>query len=143
MQIISDVHKDTATPSKKSGSYEWWYFDAIDPASGYLFVIIFYQGNPFSNRYIRQLEQNEEGEGSKPDKYPAISISLYKGNKQIFYSFTEYPEKDAKFNTEVPAVTIGEHTLEAEISDHEISYELKVHEELPSGDSINAKLCFS
>lgn len=143
MQIISDVHKDSATPSKKPGSYEWWYFDAIDRSSGYAFVIIFYQGNPFSNRYINRLEQEDGGEGSEPDRFPAISISLYKDNKPVFYSFTEYSKDDTHFNTEEPLVKIGENTLEATITGEEIIYELNLLEELPSGDRISANLNFT
>ncbi len=147
MQIISDFHKDAALLPGEPGSYEWWYFDAMDRATGYSLVAIFYRGNPFSKRYIRQIEQYEEGnagkEESSPAIFPAVSISVYKDSKPVFYSFTEYSGRESQFSKETPSVTIGEHSLDAKIKDDKIVYELRLKEDLPSGDRIEAELTFS
>lgn len=143
MQIISDFKKDGATPSKKPGGYEWWYFDAVDVTSGYSLVVIFYQGNPFSNRYIRQLKKEPSAAASNPENFPAISISIYKNNEPVYYSFTEFAKSETSFSTEVPFVQIGGHSLTSEILEEELIYELKLQEILPSGDSIEAELTFS
>lgn len=147
MQIISDFHKDAALLPGEPGSYEWWYFDAMDPASGYSLVVIFYRGNPFSKRYIRRIEQFEAGnadkEESSPANFPAVSISVYKDGKPVFYSFTEYSERESQFSKETPSVTIGEHSLDAKIKDDKVVYKVKLQENLPSGDRIEAALSFS
>ena len=143
MQIISDAHKDSATPSKPPGGYEWWYFDAIDESTGYSLVVIFYQGNPFSNRYIRQLENNDDSQAGKPSNFPAISISLYKGREPVYYGFTEYSSGETDFKTDKPSAKIGKNSLEADFSGPGMRYSLKLNEELPSGDKIIAELDFS
>lgn len=143
MQIISDAHKDVATPVKNNGAYEWWYFDAIDRHTGYTLVVILYQGNPFSNRYIKQLKKDPEDEASGPENFPAVSISVYKDNEPVFYSFTEYPKDKTHFSSELPSVKIGQHSLRCEITDSKLSYFLSLHERLPSGDRIEAELSFA
>lgn len=142
MKIIFDPHKDSATPSKAPGGYEWWYFDAIDENSGYALVVIFYQGNPFSNRYIRKLEEENNSEAGRPVNFPAISISLYKQGKPIYYSFTEFPAQEAEFSTDRPDLKVGENTLKTDFSDSGIQYTLNLNEKLPSGDCIRAELYF-
>lgn len=143
MRLISDPHKDSATPSKPPGGYEWWYFDAIDESTGYALVVIFYQGNPFSNRYIRQLEDNDDSNAGLPSDFPAISISLYKDHKPVFYSFTEYPAGETEFRTDRPSVKIGDNSLQADFSGKEMRYFLTLNEVLPSGDKIIADLTCS
>ena len=44
MNIFSDPAKDTKTSKPKPGSYEWWYFDAVDENSGLSLVVIFLMG---------------------------------------------------------------------------------------------------
>ncbi|MDX1587034.1 MAG: hypothetical protein R3222_09825 [Balneolaceae bacterium] len=141
MQIISNPHKDSATSSKPPGGYEWWYFDAIDESTGYALVVIFYQGNPFSNRYIRHLG-NEKSGPAVPAEFPAISISLYKDRQPVFYSFTEYPAGETDFHKDKPFVRVGENSLEADFSGSEAAYSLVLNEELPSGDKVIAELMF-
>lgn len=143
MQIISNPDKDRVTLSKPPGGYEWWYFDAIDESTGYAMVVIFYQGNPFSNRYIRQLMDDAGRAGANPSNFPAISISLYKDREPVFYGFTEYPAKETEFLSDSPSVKIGENSIEADFSESEIRYSLTLNEELPSGDKLIAKLTFS
>lgn len=143
MQIISNPDNDGATPSIPPGGYEWWYFDAIDESTGYALVVIFYRGNPFSNRYIRQLKDDNWGEDAWPSKFPAISISLYRDNEPVFYSFTEYPPGESEFLTDKPAVTVGDNRLEADLSGSEMKYKLTLNEELPSGDKLMAELTFN
>lgn len=140
MQIISDPHKDSATSSNAPGGYEWWYFDAIDESSGYALVVIFYRGNPFSNRYIRKLEDENNQEAGNPKNFPAISISLYKQGEPIYYSFTEYPAQEAEFSLDKPNLKVGNNTLDTDFTDTGIIYTLKLNEDLPSGDRIRAEL---
>lgn len=143
MKIISDPARDSVTPSKPAGGYEWWYFDAIDPISGYAIIVIFYEGNPFSNRYIRALSGNEKSSPHTPDNFPAVSISVYKYNKPVYYSFTEYPKEEAGFSIEKAAGRAGEHRFKQDLSSDELCYSIKLEEELASGDRIGGTLRFS
>ncbi len=142
MRILSDSKKDTLTTLKKPGGYEWWYFDAIDPSSGYSLVVIFYQGNPFSNRYIRALHKSGNEDKTLPENFPAVSISVYKEQCPVYYSFKEFDKINARFSEKVPSVSIGGHAFELDNSGELLSYNLKLSEELPSGDCIEASLDF-
>ena len=53
-----------------AGAHEWWYFDAIDPASGNALVIIFFRGIPFSGQRQKHRDQ-------PADSFPAVAFSLY------------------------------------------------------------------
>ncbi|MDV7402046.1 hypothetical protein RZS08_62065, partial [Arthrospira platensis SPKY1] len=77
------------------GGYEWWYMDFMDPTSGLSGVIIFYNGNLFSPAYIRR--QKKRPETAYPEAFPALSISLYRHHKPVYYSFLEYRERDAAY----------------------------------------------
>jgi len=142
MRILSDPKKDCVTPWKKPGGYEWWYFDAIDTHSGYSLVVIFYQGNPFSNRYIRARDKSGNDDKALPANFPAVSISVYKEQHPVYYSFTEFDKENARFSEKVPSVSIGGHSFELDDSGDLLSYSLKLSEELPSGDYIEASLNF-
>lgn len=143
MQIISDAEKDLITSHSVPGGYEWWYFDAYDPTSGYSLVVIFYIGNPFSNRYIRQLKKDPIGDDSLPKHYPAVSISVYKNESPVYYSFTEFEKGDANLSSQNTSLCIEGHSFEQNISSGKLKYEIKLREKLPSGDAIEGTLTFT
>lgn len=66
MHLISDPDKDHRSHKPSAGSYEWWYFDAVDPVQDLSVVIIFYEGNPFSPNYIQTVEDAERFSGRQP-----------------------------------------------------------------------------
>ena len=141
MKILSDHTQDAAWPKSAPGGYEWWYFDAIDPETGFKCVVIFYRGNPFSTRYIRQSEQSLD---AMPGHYPAVSISIYEGSDPIYYSFQEFEPAECSFPTDEVAVRIGNHRLKQSVGDDGfLSYLLELEETLPSGDQITAELTFT
>ena len=70
MKITSNFAKDIRSVKKESGAYEWWYFDAVSDDDSVEIVVIFYEGNPFSRRYI-QHQQN--GASATPSNFPAHS----------------------------------------------------------------------
>ena len=139
MKIISNYSKDTKTQKKVSGSYEWWYFDA-QSADGYKFVVIFYEGNPFSRRYI---QAQENGFFNEADQYPAISISVYKDDQPIYYSFREVDAQSAVFSMDVPSGTIENNRFEGRSKQTHLEYTLDLDQTLPTGDSIKANLTFT
>ena len=139
MKIIANYSKDTQTEKPTPSSYEWWYFDA-QSVDGYKIVVIFYEGNPFSKRYIRSIEK---GENRSAAHYPAISISVYQNEKPIYYSFREVEPEFAEFSNEIPFGKIEECLFEGQNHQARIEYSLDLKQQLPNGDSINAQLLFS
>lgn len=138
MNIISNYLKDTKTEKKRSGSYEWWYFDA-QSVDGYKFVVIFYDGNPFSRRYIQMLEN---GISPEAGQFPALSISVYKGNRPIYYSFHEVEADSAEFSSELPKGRVEKNRFEGAAHQTRLDYHLILDQKLVNGDSIKADLTF-
>tara|TARA_R100001143_G_C3361367_1_gene137135 strand:- start:77885 stop:78955 length:1071 start_codon:yes stop_codon:yes gene_type:complete len=138
MQIISDFKKDTQTEKLNPGSYEWWYFDVMSK-EGYSLVIIFYDGNPFSRRYIKKIESNTETNASD---FPAISISLYKDGTPIFYSFEEVNPEGAEFSETKPFGQIGDNSFEGFQEFNELSYKVVLNQKLETGDLLHGSLIF-
>lgn len=138
MKIISDFNKDTQTDKLNPGSYEWWYFDVMS-IEGYSLVIIFYDGNPFSRRYIKKIESNSETNASD---FPAISISVYKDGLPIFYSFEEVISEEAEFSKTFPYGRIGDNTFEGSYDKNELTYKVILNQKLESGDTLDGTLIF-
>ncbi len=139
MQIISDFSQDIRHVPHQSGGYEWWYFDGLSTDGRYGFVIIFYEGNPFSTRYNRALLQGKE---PMPSSYPAVSISVYEDGNPVYYSFTEFEKSACTFDENKPYVEIGSHQMEGVNDDNLMNYQLVLEETLANGNSIKAKLSF-
>ncbi len=139
MQIISDFQKDTKSDKPNPGSYEWWYFDACS-GNGYAFVVIFYDGNPFSRRYISALSDDGNPSASR---FPAISISIYKNGKPIFYAFEEVEPARAEFSKTVPDGRVGKNQFSGSLTDDTLKYRIKLNQSLPNGDSVQANLTFT
>jgi carotenoid 1,2-hydratase len=138
MKIISDFSKDIQTVKPLPGSYEWWYFDAVS-ADGYCIVVIFYEGNPFSKRYIEAIQKNDS---KKASAFPALSISLYHKGKPIFYSFDEVLPEFSSFSASQPKGSVGACSFFGEKIDQQITYAIRLNQKLPSGDSLKGELIF-
>ncbi|WP_234571864.1 hypothetical protein [Rhodohalobacter sp. 614A] len=139
MNIISNYSRDAQTDKPKPGSYEWWYFDA-QSVDGYKIVVIFYEGNPFSSKYIHALQN---GGGSTAEKYPAVSISVYQESRPVFYSFREVEPEQADFSSEMPFGKIDKCSFQGINHQARIEYKIELDQELSTGDSIRASLLFS
>lgn len=139
MNIISSYSKDTKTKKQSSGSYEWWYFDA-QSVDDYKVVVIFYDGNPFSRRYIQAITN---GSSALASEYPAISISVYKGDQPIYYSFREVDIQSADFSSMLPNGRVEKNQFEGRSHQTRFEYKLILDQTLPNGDSIKADLLFS
>ncbi|MEQ9091380.1 MAG: hypothetical protein RIE52_09835 [Balneola sp.] len=139
MNISTDQLDENPFPNKPSGGYEWWYFDALSEDGNWGLVIIFYQGNPFSPEYIRNIEKKS----SYPDEFPAVSISIYNRNKTEFYSFVEYSADDFNWDKKSDSCTVGPHSFSKSEYDSKLVYSVVLKDVLPSGHSIKAELEFS
>jgi len=140
MRIISDFQKDTQSDKPNPGSYEWWYFDACTD-DGYALVIIFYDGNPFSRKYIKAL--SDKRDTVTASDFPAISISLYKDGEPVFYSFEEFQPEQAEFSTTVPEGKVGENQFYGRMEGDILKYRVSLNQSVPNGDSIKANLIFT
>ena len=139
MELLSDQKKDYPNTDLPPGGYEWWYFDAIDLENGYKCVIIFYRANPFSLDYMKALENNR---AIKAEDYPAVSISIYRGDQTVYYSFTEFAHADFKVTQDPLEIRIDLHSLQQIFENGSIKYILNLDEQLPGGDSISGELIF-
>lgn len=138
MKIISDYRKDTQTVKPIPGSYEWWYFDAMSE-DGYSIVIIFYDGNPFSRRYIEAINGPAEGVAGS---FPALSISLYRDGKPLYYGFRECDPLDAEFSEDHPSGSVEQSRFSFETDENELIYRVELDQKLAGGDTIRGSLEF-
>lgn len=139
MKILSSFSKDVRQPVSTSGGYQWWYFDGISVDDRFSFVVILYQGNPFSTRYNRPLLADKN---PSPIDHPAISISIYEQGKPIYYSFTEFDKSDCHFDEVNPVLKIGDHKMEGAKYGSQLKYTLQLDEQLPNGDQLRATITF-
>tara|TARA_R110002124_G_scaffold48026_3_gene142168 strand:- start:2631 stop:3701 length:1071 start_codon:yes stop_codon:yes gene_type:complete len=138
MNISTDHKDENPFPNKPSGGYEWWYFDAISDDKEWSFVVIFYQGNPFSPKYIQEINES----GGSPDNHPAVSISIYNRAQTEFYSFLEYTKHDFCWDEENQECKIGTNRFTKEMGGGNLIYKFHIDEELPSGHTISANFEF-
>ncbi|MEX1062358.1 MAG: hypothetical protein WEC12_02040 [Balneolaceae bacterium] len=130
MRIISDYTKDKRTPKLQKGSYEWWYFDGVSADEEVAFTVIFFEGNPFSGRYIKA--PGSSGAGC----FPAISISVYMKGKPVYYGFIEHDPVNCHFSARRTFCKAGENEFYGRIRNRELHYRLILDQTLPGNDSI-------
>lgn len=143
MIIETNYLLDIPVKKKTPGSYEWWYFDGEDHKGEYQFVIIFYEGCPFSPDYIRSAEKHPDHINSFAEEHPAVSISVYRNGKTIFYSLAEYSKTESTFNRDKISIKIGKSTLEGFIENEQLAFALRIEETLPTGEKFSGILRFS
>lgn len=143
--MIKETNYLLDIPVKKTtpGSYEWWYFDGEDHKGEYQFVVIFYEGCPFSPDYIRSAEKHSEHIKSFAEEHPAISISVYRNGKTIFYSLSEYSKSESIFNRDKISIKVGKNSLEGFIENEQLAFALRLEETLPTGEKFSGILRFS
>lgn len=145
MKLTSDFIHDRPSEKGSAGSYEWWYFDAVSESGEWQIVLIFYQGCPFSPRYNKLWASGHPDARAK--YFPAISISLYRRGKPVFYSMSEYPEKSCSFSfSQVPnrvSCSLGDNHMLLERNGNELEHTIELNEILPSGDELTGTLRFN
>jgi carotenoid 1,2-hydratase len=139
MNIQSTFSGDIRSAKSAPGAYEWWYFDAVSEDGDIEIVVIFYDGNPFSRRYI---QHQRNGTKAAAEDFPAVSISVYKNHQPLYYSFTEVDKSKALFGEDNPSLKIAGHTMEGRNANGKITYDLSLKEKLPSGDAIVGQFTF-
>lgn len=140
MIIRNDPLSDNRMDKPVPGSYEWWYFDAVSHDGELSFVIIFYDGNPFSRRYIESLESSKKETASS---FPAISVSVYRHGKPLYYSFLEHESESHHIQNNPLLFQIGQDCFQSEQTREHLTYRVTLNQKLDSGHSIKAELLFS
>lgn len=136
MEICTGRHFESVHPKPCKGSYEWWYYDGWDERTKSGFVLIFYDGNPFSSRYIRALRM---GKWPHASAYPAMSLSIYHRGRPVYYAFDEWNREQVLLEPperiEMPGVigTFREADGEAKIHIH-------LDHRMESGDSLRGSI---
>lgn len=142
MYILSDLNAELPHKKPDIGSYEWWYFDALSADKKWSFVIIFYDGNPFSPAYIQaQKSPSFEGHGTAHN-FPAISVSIYNHERAEYYSFLEYAADRLAVHTEDFSISLGSNIFERRILDDKVEYEIILNQMLDSGFQLRGRLKF-
>lgn len=133
MNISTDLDQVAPDRTKPPSGYEWWYFDGLSTDGEYGFVIIFYHDNPFSTSKIKKLEEGSQNK----DPHPAISVSIYRNNKTIYYSFLEFSEREFNWNGNDLKLTIQNNAFHYDLKKSSFSFEINLDQDLASGHSIN------
>lgn len=102
-------------------------------------VIIFYDGNPFSRRYI---SERNAGHLVSPSQFPALSVSVYKKGTPLFYLFDECEPLSADFSEDHPGGSVKKNSFTGFRTTDGVSYDIAIDQTLPSGDRIEASLSF-
>lgn len=97
MHVTTDIDEEHWHQMSDPGSYEWWYFDAEDSASGISCVVIWFSGFPFSpcytDRYERWKLNGKSDPPPHPSDYCAFSFQLYQHDRELV-NFIKEGEKD-------------------------------------------------
>ena len=136
MNISTDFRQITPDPGKSFGGYEWWYFDGLSKEGDIGYVIIFYQSNPFSTRYVKDLEENKSGEAA----YPAISVSIYKQGKTIYYSFLEFEKEEFDWDEKEKTLRVENNVIRYNETEDGVFIDLELNQVLDSGHRLKGSV---
>lgn len=143
MKILSDPARDTRTRKPDPGSYEWWYFDARSVSGEFLLVAIFYEGNPFSAQYKDSLGTQTWKTPEPARSFPALSVSLYRNGRPVYYGFQEVDKTEADFHTNEIRGHVRGSSFCGEEAGGRVKYRIVLDQTLVSGDQISGELIFS
>lgn len=103
--------KDAAHGVVAPGGYEWWYFDAEDPATDTQVVAIFFEGFVFHAGYLREYAAYRRwptrNKPPLPRDYPCAYFVVYRGGRILAQFMTQYPAAAFAASTARPEVAIG------------------------------------
>lgn len=136
MNISTDLDQVSPDHGKPLEGYEWWYFDGMSYDGEFSFVIIFYHENPFSTKKIKEL-QKEPVEGKI---HPAVSISIYRNSKPVYYSFLEFDEKAFNWDSEQLRLCVDNNSFQYDLKNDLFTYKIKIDQTLPSGHSLRGSI---
>jgi carotenoid 1,2-hydratase len=100
------------------GGYEWWHFEADDPAGRVRVVATLYDGCPFHPGYLRAharyLRRPTRVAPAVPAQYPCADVAVYADDRPVARRVTQYPPGSFQASGERPEVRVGPHALHPE-----------------------------
>ncbi len=111
---FADGHHDVRAP----GGYEWWYFDAEDPASDTQIVVIMMQAFIFHPGYLRAyaryMKHPTRHAPPLPADHPSLYACVYRAGRIWRQFYTDYAPGDFASRSDRAEVSIGPHRLTTE-----------------------------
>lgn len=93
------------------GGYEWWYFDAEDPATDTQIVAILFDGFVFHPGYLRQYDRYRRNPTKiappVPSDYPCAYFIVYRAGKIWAQFMTQHPPQEFDASSEKLDVKVG------------------------------------
>ncbi|MDB5325767.1 MAG: hypothetical protein JWM57_1336 [Phycisphaerales bacterium] len=106
---------DASHAVRAPGGYEWWYFDAEDPATDTQIVAIYLHGFIFHPGYLRAykkfIRRPTKTLPPLPDNYACMYFVVYRGGKILTQSMTHYRASQYAAASDRVDVGIGPNTL--------------------------------
>lgn len=136
MDISTDFKRITPNFNIPKGGYEWWYFDGQSEDGKYSFSIIIYHINPFSAKYIKEIDNSNV----QLKKHPAVSISIYHKTKTVYYSFLEFDEDVFAWDHEKLTLNIENHAVSYSLTENVLKIDIGLCQKLASGHEINVRI---
>ena len=112
------AHPNAAHDVRAPGGYEWWFFEAHDPATDTQIVVVFYHGDPFNLQYRRQyrryLRRPTRNAPPVARDFPAVSMVVYRPGQKAAQSIVRSPAGSFVGSSEQPDLRIGADRLMCE-----------------------------
>ena len=106
---------DASHAVRAPGGYEWWYFDAEDPATDTQLVAIYLHGFVFHPGYLRAyaryVRRPTRTPPPLPDDFACMYFVVYRGGKILAQLMTHLPRRAYASATDRVDVRLGRSTL--------------------------------
>jgi carotenoid 1,2-hydratase len=109
--LVHDAWHNVQSP----GGYEWWYFDAEDPATDTQVVAILLEGFIWHPELIRRYEKFARSPTKHappfPSEYPCAYLCVYRGGKILHQFMTQYKPQEFAAGRDEVSVAMGPNRL--------------------------------
>ena len=106
MQVQLGMEGDIPKRSQSAGTYEWWYFDAIDELQDLAITIILFDGMPMSPYWLEAMPN------ANAEDYRGYAISLYRNGKKIAGYVHHVNQHDIYMNDDELIIQMGDVTMQ-------------------------------
>ncbi|MEY3688470.1 MAG: hypothetical protein RIT37_32 [Bacteroidota bacterium] len=134
MHVKIGINGDVPERIQECGTYEWWYFDAIDESQQLAITIIFFDGMPMSPYWLDALPKADSRD------FSGYAVSIYRKGKKLagFVHHTEHNE--IQFLNDALCIRMGGMIF----SKHGNSYSINIDTEYQDAThSIKGELIFT
>lgn len=106
MKIQLGMQGDIPMRTKAPGTYEWWYFDAVDELQELAVTIILFDGMPMSPYWLEALPE------AKAEEYRGYAISVYRKGKKIAGFVHHTNENHIQYEHDTLSIRMGDVHME-------------------------------